>query len=128
MSSVETRVADKAVICLLHNMDDNSWHPVVLIELVDKPKKGGVSRFATRSYRTEGFFVRENALKAISDDNLVPRIQEQGFSNVYIASKRDLYWSGIGPPARTVRCFRLKGTSPEPEELVAEPTDLIDKT
>lgn len=118
--------ANRALISLLYNDTHTSWHPVVLIECADqsdKSKSGHITKFGTRSYRLDGFFVRGNAIKSIVDDALVSMIRSQGFDIVYIDIARDMPWSGIGEPSYTVKRKKLDNLSPEPDD--EEPIDKL---
>jgi hypothetical protein len=108
MKTAKEKTATKALITLLHNAQDNSWHPAIFIELIDKKARYGQTRFGAVKYREPGFFVRENAVKAIKEDGLVSITQANGYTEVCVDTRSMYSWSGKNPPKHIVKYVRTE--------------------
>ena len=85
----------KALIMLLFNLKDETYHPIFYLEHPFPGKPDNLFRFRSKGHRTTGFKNRQEALDTIQSE-LIDRLPEYV---IYQETEVDLPWDGENIPA-----------------------------
>lgn len=92
------REVENALIRILYNSQEESYHPIIYLEqqIEDGKRCNGMVRFLPVKYREEGFYVRGNAVKSVYDDTLITQLQAQGYKYVHrqLGEAFEILWPG----------------------------------
>ena len=90
------------IVCLIHNLKLNRWHPVYFRESPAPSDDGtGISvRYKSGGHHTEGFPTREDAIESAKD--IAVRLEPSSFGPVRLCLDNDFPWDGEDVPAMVV--------------------------